>query len=314
VTYSYSGDVNYNFANNFSSTTVAIGTPATVANQYMFYYGSSAFDHSATAPSSADQNAIAENANGTDKTALLPGQTAAFSNVSSYVDGINGILIDFANEPAGVTFSASDFRFNVGNNSTASSWVAGPAPSAIVTWKGTNGDTFADIVWPNGAIRDEWLQVTVLADADTHLAANDVFYFGSLIGASGASVTNNSNGLLLQVTSADVEQTELNLTEQSTVPISNLYDFDRNGQVTSSDVEYAELNLTEQSGLQLINLGSSGITVASATFKSSGTTQAAAAAVPSAPAAIFSDSAIDDSSSLLQQNKDSLQRVSPHRR
>jgi ABC-type sugar transport system substrate-binding protein len=61
-------------------------------------------------------------------------------------------------------------------------------------------------------------------------------------------------------------------------------------------------------------LGSSGITVASATFKSSTAAQAAAAAVPSAPAAIFSDSAIDDSSSLLQQNKDSLQRVSPHRR
>jgi len=33
-----------------------------------------------------------------------------------------------------------------------------------------NGDTFADITWANHAIQNEWLQVTVLADANTHLA------------------------------------------------------------------------------------------------------------------------------------------------
>jgi hypothetical protein len=181
----------------------------------------------------------------------------------------------------------------------------------VDTWIGTNGDTFADIVWPNGAIRDEWLQVTVKADANTHLASNFVFYFGSLVASTGASVTSTASGPLLQVTSADVEQTELNLTEQSTVPISNLYDFDRNGQVTSTDVEYAEFNLTEQSGLELINLGSPGPTVASAPAKGGGTP--AAAAMPSAT--VFSDSPIDDSSSstssLLQQKTDLLQRVGP---
>jgi len=297
----------------YSNTLEILPTPA-VANEYMFYYGSSAFDGSATSPTSLDQNAIAQNANGTDKTALLPGGTATFSNVSSYINGINGILIDFANEPAGVTFSASDFQFNVGNNSTPSGWAAGPAPSAVATWTGTNGDTFADIVWPNGTIRDEWLQVTVKADANTHLAANDVFYFGSLVAATGASVTTTSTGQVLQVTSADVEQTEFNLSEQSTVPISDLYDFDRNGQVTSTDVEYAEFNLTEQSGLELINLGSPGPTVASAPAKGGGTQ--AAAAMPSATSAtVFSDSPIDDSSSstpsLLQQKTDLLQRIRP---
>jgi hypothetical protein len=139
-----------------------------------------------------------------------------------------------------------------------------------------------------------------------------VFYFGSLVAATGASVTSAPSGPLLQVTSADVEQTELNLSEQSTVPISNLYDFDRNGQVTSTDVEYAEFNLTEQSGLELINLGSSGPTVASAPAKGGGTQ--AAAAMPSATSAtVFSDSPIDDSSSstpsLLQQKTDLLQRI-----
>jgi hypothetical protein len=282
--------------------------PVSVANEYLFYYGSSAFDGGATSPSSADQNAIA-----TDKSALLPGQTATFSNVSSYIDGVNGILIDFANLPAGVTFSASDFQFAVGNNSTPSGWTAGPAPTSIATWTGKNGDTFADIVWSNGAIRNEWLQVTVLADADTHLAANNVFYFGSLVAATGASVTSTINGSLLQVTSADVEQTELNLTEQSTVPITSLYDFDRNGQVTSTDVEYAELNLTEQSGLQLINLGSAPTAVIAAPKSKGGNVQVAAVAA-NASLVASTDSAIDDSSPLLQQNNDLLQRASPPRK
>ena len=265
----------------------ALAGYATVANQYLFYYGSSAFDNSATAPSSADLNAIA-----TDKTALLPGQTATFSNVSSYLDGINGILIDFANLPAGVTFSAKDFQFNVGNNSTPSTWAAGPAPAAVATWS-SGGNTFADIVWPNGAIRDEWLQVTVLVDANTHLASNDVFYFGNLVGATGASVTSTSNGPLLQVTSTDVELTEDHLSEQSTVPITSLYDFNRDGQVTSTDVEFAALNLTEQGGLELITLGS-----ATPATTSSGSSTVAS-----------SDSrAGDPSSALLQKDGDTLHR------
>jgi hypothetical protein len=282
--------------------------PVSIANEYLFYYGSSAFDGSATSPSSADQNAIA-----TDKSPLLPGQTATFANVSSYIDGINGILIDFGNEQANTTFSASDFQFAVGNNSTPSSWAAGPTPSSVATWIGTDGDTFADIVWPNGTIRDEWLQVTVLADAETHLASPDVFYFGSLVGATGASVASTLNGSLLQVTSADVEQTELHLSERSTVPITNLYDFDRNGQVTSTDVEFAELNLTEQSGLELISLGGAGTAVIAAPKSKGGNVQAAALA-PSAPLAVSSDSAIDDPSPLLQQNNDLLQRAAPPRK
>ena len=284
--------------------------PVSVANAYLFYYGSSAFDNSATTPSSADQKAMA-----TNKTALLPNGTAAtFANVSSYVDGINGILIDFANEPSGVTFAAGDFQFAGGNNSTPSGWAAGPAPTSVATWTGSNGDTFADIVWPNGAIKNEWLQVTVKADADTHLALPDVFYFGSLVGATGASVTSTSNGPLLQVTSADAEQTELNLSEQSTVPITSLYDFARTGQVTSTDVEYAELNLTEQSGLELISLGSSGTAVIAASKSKGGNVQAAVTVVSSAPLAVSSDSAIDDTSSLLQQNNDLLHRVAPPRK
>ena len=281
-----------------------------VSNAYLFYFGSPAFDGGATTPSSADYNAIAENSNGIDKTALSTnGTTATFANVSSYIDGINGILIDFSNLPTGTVLSSNDFGFSSGNSDTLASWSKGPSPASVATWYGPNGDTFADLVWANGRIRNEWLQVTVLADGNTHLAANDVFYFGSLVGATGASVASTSNGPLLQVTSADVELTEDNLSEQSTVPISSLYDFARSGQVSSTDVEYAELNLTEQGGLELITLGGSGSAVVAG--------PAAASAGIAAVNQTISGSSSDDPSSLtstvLQQSEDPLHRARRHR-
>ncbi|MDP6634887.1 MAG: hypothetical protein QGG42_08325, partial [Phycisphaerae bacterium] len=38
------------------------------------------------------------------------------------------------------------------------------------------------LVWPDGAIANQWVEVTVLATADTGLAAADVFYFGNAVG------------------------------------------------------------------------------------------------------------------------------------
>jgi hypothetical protein len=285
---------------------------ATVANEFMFYYGSSAFDGSATTPSSADFNAIAENADGSDKTALLPNGTAAtFANVSSYADGINGILIDFANLKPGITLSASDFQFTVGNNSNTSSWSTAPAPTAVATWTGPDGDTFADIVWANNAIQEEWLGVTVLADADTHLANNLTFYFGSEIGATGVSTATTSNGPVLRVTSADVVNTENNASLLQSVPISNIYDFNRDGKVTSTDVVLCQNNATLLGGLELITVGSSSdVLVADST--------ASPAVAASSSAASFSDTPIDDSTSstpsVLDQNDDLLQRIVRHRR
>jgi hypothetical protein len=107
-----------------------------------------------------------------------------------------------------------------------------------------NGDTFADITWANHA--NEWLQVTVLANANTHLASNTVFYFGNLVGATGYSVANST----LYVTPIDVLATLLNLSSSS-VGITNLYDFNRDGKVNATDL--ATVILDESfSGLQLI--------------------------------------------------------------
>ena len=67
-----------------SGEAIRIGTtaPPSVAGQDIFYAGSSF------------GTAIA-----TDKTALLPGNTATFANYTSYVDGINGVMVDLADGP-----------------------------------------------------------------------------------------------------------------------------------------------------------------------------------------------------------------------
>jgi hypothetical protein len=100
-----------------------------------------------------------------------------------------------------------------------------------------------------------------------------------------------------------VELTEDNLSEQSTVPITSLYDFARTGQVTSSDVEFAALNLTEQGGLELITPGgSSGAAVVGSSASSAANTPSGSSTIAS------SDSGGGDSSSLLQKNDDPLHR------
>ncbi|MCK4276695.1 MAG: hypothetical protein KAX78_09280, partial [Phycisphaerae bacterium] len=41
------------------------------------------------------------------------------------------------------------------------------------------------LIWADNAIANQWLQVTVLAAANTGLSAPDVFYWGNLIGDAG---------------------------------------------------------------------------------------------------------------------------------
>jgi hypothetical protein len=225
---------------------LAIDNISTVANEYLFYYGSTGFDGSATSPSSNDYNAIA-----TDKTALMPGNTGSFNNVSSYYDGINGILVDFSNLPSDASLSAADFQFNVDSLLAPNAWTAAPAPTSVVTWTGPNGDTFADMVWANNVIQNQWLQVTVLADGNTNLAANDVFYFGNMMGATGATLNTNGNGTYLRVGPADVTGAELAV-GPAPVAITSLYDYARAGRVSPGDVSFVQA-LVGPTGLLLIS-------------------------------------------------------------
>ena len=222
----------------------ALPTTPTVVGRYTFY-NNSVFDGNDPAANSKDDAAIA-----TDKAPLAEGDTATFSNYTSYSKGINGIMVDIAALPSGAQPSAKDFAFKVGNNNAPAGWATGPVPASVLVrpGAGTGGSTRIDITWADGAIKNEWLQITVDADATTGLSASDVFYFGNAIGESGNSASD------AMVTPAD-EQAARSDPHSFFNPalITNPHDYNRDGKVDATDQIIARMNqTTSATALQLI--------------------------------------------------------------
>jgi len=74
--------------------------------------------------------------------------------------------------PAG-TITAADFAFKTGNTNNTAAWTP-LATAPTVTLRpgaGTFGSTRVSLTWPEGTIKKTWLQVTMLANAATGLAA-----------------------------------------------------------------------------------------------------------------------------------------------
>ena len=89
-----------------------------------------------------------------------------------------------------------DFLFRMGNNDKpygndlshpADDWPLAPDPIAIVVRPGAgqDGADRVTLIWADAAVRNCWLQVTMLATDATGLARTDVFYVGNAVGESG---------------------------------------------------------------------------------------------------------------------------------
>jgi uncharacterized repeat protein (TIGR03803 family) len=203
-------------------------SPSVVTARY-FFYNDSAFNDDSAGGTSADLNAIAP-----DKTALLPGQTAAYSNLTDYSKGINGIIIDISNLPSGATLTPSDFQFATGDVNDTTTWTPLTTSPTVTLLPATGGVTPVDLTWPNGTITNTWLQVTVLADANTGLASNDVSYYGNLVGKV------SDTGSPEQVTALDLTQIENNIVGVAT--ITDPYDVNKDGSVDAEDLVITQRN------------------------------------------------------------------------
>jgi beta-glucanase (GH16 family) len=209
---------------------------AEVVGRHIFY-NNSAFDGGSVAADPADDAAVA-----TDKAALLPGGRASFDNYTSYVRGINGVMVDVSSLPAGgaESIGPEDLEFRAGRGADPQSWAEAPAPASLtvrtpeVQPGGADAPTRVTVTWADRAIRNEWLQVTVKATPRTGLASDDVFFFGNLVGDAGAGVAG-------QVSSRDIAAAADALTTSSAV--DGPYDFDRSGVVDTADVIAARRNL-----------------------------------------------------------------------
>ncbi len=236
-----------------------------VAGRHLFYNESGTggatvrYDGNDSAINSLDDNAIA-----TDKTAYLPEAPgpATFANVSGYTKGINGIMLDLAGAHGSI--SSADFIFRAGNNNSPSTWASAAAPASISVraGAGVGGSDRVEIIWANGAIQKKWLEVIVLANANTGLTQKagyplgegDVFFFGSAPGNTGTGDTAVNSTVNVQDESA-IRANSAALA--SNIPVTNVYDVNRNASVNVIDESAARLNGTNSTtALKYLNLSS----------------------------------------------------------
>lgn len=188
------------------------------------FYNNSSFDGNNPAPNAQDDGAIA-----TDKAALRPVHTATSSNITSYDKGINGVMIDMT-RPGNL--GADDFEFRVGNTNSPALWSLGPAPLSITQRPSglPDGSTRVTIIWSDRAIRNQWLEVTVMSNTDTRLGSPDVFYFGNLVGETVAA----AGVAPFVVNGSDVLATRA-ARRAGTVPVTHAADHNRDGRVNIMD-------------------------------------------------------------------------------
>ncbi|MDP6544681.1 MAG: hypothetical protein QGH60_11870, partial [Phycisphaerae bacterium] len=115
------------------------------------------------------------------KTPLLQG-TATSANQTSYSRGINGLMIDISGLTG--TPTAGDIGVRVNQAANPDTWSSGPAPESVTVrpGEGAGGSDRVTLTWADGAITNQWAEITVLAGANTGLGTDDVFYVGNTVG------------------------------------------------------------------------------------------------------------------------------------
>jgi hypothetical protein len=152
----------------------------------------------------------------------------------------------------------------VGNNNTPTTWALANAPTSVSVraGAGVSGSDRVEIIWNSGAPLREWLEVIVLANADTQLAQKpgypdgqgDVFFFGNAVGNTGAGDTaiNSTVNAVDEGGARNNPQVVGN-----NIPITNLYDFNRNALVNAVDEGISRNNATNSATvLKYINITS----------------------------------------------------------
>ncbi|HYW80867.1 MAG TPA: hypothetical protein VE890_14900, partial [Thermoguttaceae bacterium] len=93
--------------------------------------------------------------------------------------------------------------------------------------------------WPDNAIENQWLRVTVLATPATGLLTPDVFYFGNAIGEAGDQSINAIVNATDEIVARNFQHSAVD-----PAPIDDPYDYNRDGLVNGTDQIIARSNQT----------------------------------------------------------------------
>ena len=240
--------------------------PTSVAGRFVFYNNASGYGTDGALPSDAAALAGAvDGAIAPDKRALRPGETASYANYTSFVHGVNGLVIDLDGAVNPTALDAEDFVFATGNGSLDADFteVSVEADVRALAGAGADGATRVVVTLPDGTAAGEWLRVTLRAGADTGLPFDDVFYFGNAPGETGNSTDDAAVNLL------DLRAVLQNRRSTSDpAPIDNAYDFNRDRRVNLLDLRatlrgrtnsQSDLNLISPPALELITAPNGGL-------------------------------------------------------
>ncbi len=181
------GDFGMNTPAYVAVDKITMALPATTVLDEHLFYNDSSYDRQTPGPT-ADDDAIDP-----DKHSLAPGAPATSSNYSSYVHGINGVMVDVTNLANPSALGPQEFAFRTGNSSNLAEWQRVDVEPASITTRALDSDDQnhrITIIWPNGAIHNTWLEVTVRPTSNTGLSAPHTFYFGNAIGDSSNNPLN----------------------------------------------------------------------------------------------------------------------------
>ena len=209
---------------------VQIAARGAVVGRHVFYNRSN-FDGGAAAADAQDDAAVARDKVPYRSAASSAAAPPVFANVSTYSRGINGVMVDLSGL-FGRTPRAADFEVRAGRGPNAAAWPLAPAPAVTVRrGAGAGGSDRVTLVWPDHALRNTWVRVTVKPTGNTNLAAADVFYFGHLAGEAGDGRPPGGPA----ITAADVALTRA-AANGARVSLSSRYDHNRDGRVNALDV------------------------------------------------------------------------------
>jgi len=219
------------FTSGAATLMISNNTTPFVAQRTIFYNNSS-FDGNDASQNTNDNTAIA-----TDKVALGPGETASFTNYTSYSRGINGIMVDIGNATNNGSISATDFTFKVSVDGNV--WSDATAPMSVTVQPLASSSNRVTIIWSDNKIENQWLEVTVIANMQTTgLSSADVFYFGNAIGESGDRQGDSElpAHAIVDVFDLSAVRDNVSLTRTTPEEIDNPYDFNRDQRVDVFDV------------------------------------------------------------------------------